>query len=112
MKDEQLYSKNDRAKKVVGLRDVKGATVIINSPAEMDYRCPVCLNEPSSAKEGWIDERLEWSEYNGFLYCSVCDKDYPSALCQPDIDKAIKIYLKCVEDANERYRTINNVRDT
>ena len=98
MTDKQIYSKNERAEEIVGLRPhVDG--IIFDLPAELGYRCPVCLNEPSSEKEGWIDERLEWSEYNGFLWCSVCNRDYPSVLCQPDINKSIEIYLKCIEDA-------------
>ena len=93
-----VYSKNARAGKIVGLRDTKEATVIINFPGEMGFRCPVCKNEPCN-DEGMYDERLKWSEYNTFLYCSVCNKDYPSALCHPEIDKAIEIYLDCIEGA-------------
>ena len=33
--------------------------------------------------DGNYDERLTWSEYNGFLWCAVCNEDYPSALCHP-----------------------------
>lgn len=88
-----VYSKNERAEKIVGYRGNKGHIdgIIFDFPCELGYVCPVCKNEQ------W-DERLEWSEYNGFVYCSVCNKDYPSVLCQPDIDKAIEIYLKCIED--------------
>ena len=105
MTKEQVYSKNERAEKIVGLRDVKGGMVIIDFPCELEYRCPVCKNEACNEELGIYDERLEWSEYNGFLWCSVCNKDFPSALCQPDIDKAIKIYLNCIEDANEKRKT-------
>lgn len=97
MVDEIVYSKNKRAEKLLGFRDVKGATVIINSPAEMGYRCPVCLNKPDDGVN--FDERLEWSEYNTFLWCPVCNFDYPTCLCCTDIDKAINIYLKCIEEA-------------
>ena len=95
MNDKQIYSKNERAEKVVGLRDLKGGTIIIDFPCELGYICPLCKNEQ------W-DQRLEWSEYNGFIYCSVCNKDFPSVLCQPDIDKAIKTYLDCIEDAQTK----------
>ena len=30
------------------------------------------------------------------------DKNYPSALCLPNVDRAIKIYLLCVKEAIER----------
>ena len=100
MTNKQVYSKNERAEKIVGLRYTKGSTVIINSPAEMGYRCPVCLNKPDNGVD--FDERLEWSAYNSFLWCSTCNKDFPTVLCQPDIDKAINIYLKCIEDAPKR----------
>lgn len=84
---KEVYSKNEKAEKVVGLRYVKEGMVIFDAPCELGYICPVCKNEQ------W-DDRLEWSEYNTFLWCSVCNKDYPSVLCQPDIDKAIDIYLE------------------
>jgi hypothetical protein len=48
------------------------------------------------------DARLKWSQYNGFLSCSVCEKDYPSAICMPNVDRAIRIYLLCVKDAIDR----------
>ena len=103
MKDEPLHSKNERAEKLVGLRGNKGHIdgIIFDQPCELDYKCPVCKYEIYSKEHGVYDERLDWSEYNGFLWCSVCNKDFPSVLCQPDIDKAIEIYLNCIEDANE-----------
>lgn len=103
MKDDQTYSKNERAEKVVGLRGNHGHIdgIIFDQPCELGYQCPVCKNEVYSEEHGVYDERLEWSEYNGFLWCSVCNKDFPSALCQPDINKAIEIYLECVKDAQK-----------
>lgn len=114
VKDNPTYSKNERAEIIVGFRGNKGHIdgIIFNQPCELGYRCPVCKNEPYSEEHGICDERLEWSEYNGFLYCSVCNKDYPSALCQPDIDKAIKIYLDCIKDANEIYQRCNRKNKT
>jgi hypothetical protein len=32
----------------------------------------------------------------------VCEKDYPSAICMPNVDRAIRIYLLCVKEAIER----------
>ena len=92
------YSQNIRAEKVVGKRSLKGQP--IDYPCELGYHCPVCKYEPEVG--GNFDERLEWSEYEGFIWCSVCNKDYPSALCQPDIDKSIGIYLDCIEDTVKR----------
>lgn len=89
------YSTNELADKIVGKRVVKG--IIFDQPCELGYHCPVCKYDIDDGKN--FDERLHWSEYNGFLWCSVCNKDYPSALCQPDIDKAITTYLHCVNDA-------------
>ncbi len=102
-----VYSKNERAENIVGLRGNKGHIdgIIIDFPCELGYRCPVCNNESYSKEHGIYDERLEWSEYNGFLYCNVCNKDFPSVLCQPDIDKAIKTYLDCIEDAMQTFFT-------
>ncbi len=89
---------NELAKKIVGMRDpIKG--VVFDQPAELGYTCPYCKNTPSDGEN--FDERLHWGEYNGFLWCSVCNKDYPSAICQPDPDKAIETYLDCVNDAKK-----------
>jgi hypothetical protein len=91
------YSKNERAEKIVGKRDLPENAMIFDEPCELGYHCPVCKYK--HLIKGNYDERLQWSEYNGFIWCSVCNKDYPSALCQPDIDMAIKTYLDCVEIA-------------
>jgi len=89
-------SKNKRAKKLVGLRNYGKHGQPFDFPCELGYHCPVC-KYPLTIK-GNYDERLDWSEYWGFIWCSVCNKDYPSALCMPDKDRAIDIYLDCVEE--------------
>jgi hypothetical protein len=89
--DDTAYSKNDLAGKIMGMRP-RG--IAIDMPCELGYKCPVCDYEPII--DGEYDERLFWSEYNGFLWCAVCNKDYPSCLCQPDIDKAIETFLSTV----------------
>lgn len=107
------YSKNERAKKIVGLRDMHGV-IPFDFPCELSYRCPVCLNKPYDGESGNFDERLDWSEYNGFLWCRKCNKDFPACMCidltakLPDfvtdksaVDYAIDIYLSCVESAKE-----------
>ena len=91
----QEVSKNERAEKIVGLRPT--GVQPIDFPCELGYHCPVCKYELIVG--GNYDERLYWSEYNGFIYCYTCNKDYPSALCMPDINRAIEIYLDCVEVA-------------
>ena len=64
-------------------------------PVELGYVCPVCKNN-----EGDYDDlRLYWSEYECFLWCYTCDRDYPSCLCMPDIDTAIEIFLASVGKA-------------
>jgi transcription elongation factor Elf1 len=90
-------SKNELAEKIVGKRIITKGTFIFDPPFALDFHCPVCDYELSS--DGEYDERLQWSEYNGFIYCNECNKDYPSTLCMPDIDKAIEVYLRTVNDA-------------
>lgn len=89
------YSKNDRAGQLMGFRPTDA--IAIDFPCELGYHCPVCKYE--NIVGGNYDERLQWSEYNCFIWCEVCNKDYPSALCAPDIDNAIRIFLDSVEDA-------------
>jgi len=91
------YSKNKLAEKIVGKRKVIPNAVIFDEPCELGYHCPVCKYKNIIKGE----YELSWSEYNGFIYCYVCNKDFPSALCQPNIDKAIEIYLTCVLEAKK-----------
>lgn len=100
-------SVNLRAEKIVGKREpING--IILFSPAEEGYHCPVCKYEIWSEDER-LDERLHWGEYNGFLWCEVCNKDYPSAICAVDVDKAIDIFLATVENAIARDRITSRV---
>lgn len=91
------FSKNPAAERLVGLRRQGG--IAIDEPCELGYRCPVCKNEPGPDAEGNYDERLCWSEYNSFLWCEVCNRDYPSCLCAPDPVRATEIFLLSVSDA-------------
>ena len=68
--------------------------MIFDFPCELGYHCPKCKYK--NTVNGEYDTRLNWSEYEGFLWCSVCNKDYPSCLCMPDKDKATDIYLDCL----------------
>jgi hypothetical protein len=93
MSEEKTYSVNEFAEQIVGKRPpVRG--IILFQPCEEGYHCPVCKYE--NVTDGEFDQRLEWSEYNGFVWCRVCDKDYPSAICKMDVDDAITTYLLTV----------------
>lgn len=97
-------SKNIRAEAVVGLRETGGTA--LDFPCEYNYHCPVCVYEFPT--DGNYDERLDWSEYETFLWCSVCDKDYPTVLCSTgSIDEKIKLYLDCVETIKSLQETTN-----
>jgi len=112
------YSKNATAGKVAGKRNIPPNTIIFDQPAELGYICPICQNEAYHKDEDYYDGRLQWSEYKGFLWCSVCNLDIPSCLCVPGLNKkgrkrgtqhyqhcglkdAIKIYLASVQDAQD-----------
>jgi hypothetical protein len=107
------YSKNKLAEEIVGLRDIPENAIPFDQPCELGYHCPVCKYDHIS-KEGNFDERLLWSEYNAFIWCRVCNRDYPSCLCIPldkplpyflktdPVTRAIETYLRGVEDAIER----------
>ena len=103
------FSTNDRAKELMGERmDGRTTGVMpIDLPCELGYHCPVCKYRRQS--NGAYDERLQWSQYNGFLWCAVCNRDYPSALCHPIKPSkwtagAIDIFLNTVQAAIERDR--------
>lgn len=101
-------SKNAEAERLVGKRceDRAGGgegIVFLDEPVELGYHCPVCVYE-AVINENY-DERLLWSEYEGFLWCSVCNRDYPSCLCLPGEPlRAVQVYLSAVGDAIERLR--------
>jgi hypothetical protein len=92
-------SKNERAKEIMWMRDLKWVTPI-DQPCELGFQCPVC--EYPHDVDGNYDERLQWSEYNGFIWCSVCNFDIPSVLCIPitknNIEKTTSMFLDCVEN--------------
>jgi len=90
------YSKNEQAGRLMGFRP-KGVTALIE-PAELGYHCPVCQNSPR-LPNGEPDPRLTWSEYNIFIWCEVCNRDFPSCLCLGDIGTATEVFLDSVRDA-------------
>lgn len=85
------YSTNDRAGRIMGYRETDG--VILFWPAEQGYQCPACGPRPID------DPALQWSEYRSFLWCETCHRDYPSALCSPDLDRGTDVFLSSVQDA-------------
>ncbi len=86
------YSQNDRAKGLLGLRP---EGIPLDWPSDLGYRCPIGRNH-----------HLEWSEYNGFIWCRTDNLDIPSFFCingisikdDRDLDVAITIFLDIVED--------------
>ena len=92
-------SKNERAEKLFGLRQTKTKAgqhlQPFDQPCELGYHCPSCKYKLTI--NGNFDERLKWSEYNGFIWCSVCNFDYPSCLCETDPKRATDIFLATVE---------------
>ena len=99
-------SKNERAKKLCGLRP-HGQPLF--APCELGYACPLC---------GASDEvNLHFSEYQFFLWCKRCNTDFPSCLCvkYPEqnlthtelplnlkIAQATKIFLDCLEEIQRK----------
>lgn len=102
------YSTDDRAELIMGKRDVSPNTVLLFAPVEQGYACPVHGIED----EDQLGDTLHWSEYNAYLWCEPCNKDYPSALCatggsynhrdESTIDTQIRVYLDTVQDAVAR----------
>ncbi len=103
------YSKNELAEVVMGKRVIPSGAMILDEPWELGYHCPVCKYE-LVYPDGNPDERLTWSEYNGFLWCSVCNKDYPSCLCMPNIDKAIEIFLHTTVGSVQNNKEVSDAR--
>ena len=93
-----MKSTDELVAEIVGLRPKEGQP--FDPPAELGFHCPLCRY--SLMHDGEYDPRLGWSKYNGFLWCSVCERHYPAALCMPDIERALKIYLASVKEAVER----------
>lgn len=77
---------------IVGLRPAY--ELAIDFPSEVGFACPLATRSKP--------HHLLWSEFNGYLWCENCKKDIPSCFCVDKLDKAMAIYLKCVEDARQR----------
>jgi uncharacterized protein YbaR (Trm112 family) len=96
MSNEHVSSKNERAEQLLGLRPDN--IISLDLPCEIGFHCPVCKYN-QVMPDGEYDDRLNWSEYNGMIWCEVCNLDYPSALCMPDMVRATEIFLDTVRDA-------------
>lgn len=93
-------SKNPDAERIMGMRKKKiGDSIILDFPCELGYHCPTCEYEHMSPDGEHYDERLHWSEYNGFIWCEVCNFDYPSALCKTDPKVGTDVFLLTIEEA-------------
>lgn len=106
-------STNERAERIMGKRPTNA--IPFDQPCELGYWCPVCRVAPITPDGNEFDERLHWSEYQGFLWCEVCNKDYPSALCvrldaHPDpnrpwmyagVDAAVDVFLDQIQSAQQ-----------
>lgn len=103
--NENKYSKNKRAKKLMGLRK-KGTPLFV--PVELGYYCPICNSK---------SKPLRFSEYNSFMWCPNCNLDIPSCLCkmrhEPNIidkhspireriEMQTEIFLDSVEEIKKR----------
>jgi len=82
-----MANKN-KVRAVMGLAEDKQA----KTPLELGLECP---DSYLSSRSHWLD----WSKYNGFVWCEGCKKDYPACLCLDDIDKATDLFLQSVESA-------------
>jgi hypothetical protein len=99
---KNIYSKNDRAERLLGKRPT--GVQPFDQPCELSYHCPV-YKYPQTYDDQIgcpYDERLEWSEYEGMIWCRVCNFDYPSPLCMPDAKKATEIFLDIIEDVKKK----------
>lgn len=108
MTETPEYSSDARIEAVMGNREMEKNVVLYTCPSEEGYACPV--HGPETEEE--LGNTLHFSEYNGFLWCEPCNKDYPSALCaignsyrhrgESAIDSQIRVYLDTVELAVAR----------
>lgn len=114
-------SKNSYAERVMGRRNFEGV-IPFDLPPELGYECPVChvglrnteerpIRSIEDYENPFHDVFLMWSEYEGFLWCPTCNRDYPSALCvpmdgEPYLDRewvhhgpesAVNVFLSTVE---------------
>lgn len=86
------YSSNPDLERVLGKRDWKPGTVGLDRSQDFYYMCPKCGNEA-----------MEWSEYNGCVWCQNCNLDIPTCLAITELDNAIDIFVKTVGDKQTKY---------
>jgi len=78
-KEKHETSKNEKALKIMGLRNDGKPCSMLFEPQERGYICPLCRHNPNFDEE---EPTLEWSEYNGFVWCMNCNIDMPSCICK------------------------------
>jgi hypothetical protein len=90
---------DDRELKISKVIDRRPEGMPIDQPCELGYHCPVCQYETIWNASGDYDERLEWSEFKFFIWCSVCKKDWPSVICLPqDPESATDTFLAIIQN--------------
>jgi len=86
-----MYSQNERAKELLGCRP---DGIPLDQPSELGYKCPIGKQH-----------HIEWSEYQGFIWCKIDNLDIPSCFCIGGIScgdinelkKAINLFLDIIE---------------
>lgn len=79
---EFYISKNERAKRLMGLRPI-GEELNPN----FEFKCPICK------------EKLQLSEYNYFLWCKKCNIDMPVWMgWEDDVEAATEEFLDFTEN--------------
>lgn len=114
LKKKEPISKNEQAEAVFGLRTLGTP---IQEPFELDYACPICcppITETNGiftaifTEDGWLKAefgRLQFSEYNGFMWCSHCNLDIPSFLClRANTREAVEIYTDRFIDFGRKFK--------
>lgn len=105
------FSVNERAERLLGRRDANGPIgIFLDWPVELGYQCPVLGHQQTEADiTVLVPPTLHWSEYNAFLWCEKCNRDYPSALCTglstddpAQLERAIDVYLDTIENTIRR----------
>lgn len=116
--DEPMAT-NEDARRICGLREDGKSVNYLFEPWELGYSCPICsmpiingnivFDSEGNVKE--MFDRLDWSEYRGFLFCKKCNIDIPSYFCLPrpiskeSIKEHIKEYLHLIEKYQDRFKT-------
>lgn len=88
IEDHEKYNKehvhkNPDAERICGIREAGRHANMMLEPFEVGYQCPICKTIAWKPGADYINEitALEFSEYDGFMYCPKCNIDLPSYFC-------------------------------